>query len=337
MKKPLIIKSLSLIFLLLASAAVLAPTLVLGQGASLNTPAGGYQLPKATVATPTQVIYATLDFVDGSQECRVISTTTQTTYFIPTKFPTLEWSDAFLSHYPNQTIPACCGDGYCKATGMGVYVETVSNCPEDCQVGYCGNSICDAGETISSCSFDCTFGACLLNGDEVAWQSTCTTFITSGSCDPVHCVWSGSFCSAKIMPEAATCNVIQASATCNGTYGCVWCSGCHRNYLWCGDDICSAGINEDVTSCPQDCGGAYCGNGTCGSGENCANCSEDCGGCSAYCGNAICEWSEDCCTCRADCLSCPESCQGPAGCEVVNKETICNNYGDCYWAAQQCN
>lgn len=335
MKKTLT-KFLPLLFLLLSAIVVLVPTLVFGDNPLLNTPDAGYQLPKATVATPTQVIYPDLDFGDGPQSCRVISTSTATTYFVPTKFPTMEWTGAFLTKYPAQTMPACCGDGHCTATGMGAFIETVVNCPPDCQVGYCGNSICDAGETTTSCSFDCTYGACLLDGDEVGWISNCPIYITAGSCDPMHCIWSGTYCYAKLMPEAATCNVILASATCDGTYGCQWCASCHRVNLWCGDDICSAAINENTTSCPQDCGGDYCGNGSCVYPENCVTCSEDCSSCPAVCGNSTCEWSEDCCNCSQDCLACPSMCLGPVGCEEVDKESICNNYLDCYWGQLGC-
>ena len=51
----------------------------------------------------------------------------------------------------------------------------------------------------------------------------------------------------------------------------------------CGDGTCFQGgfFNEDCETCPQDCGGPcqICGNGFCGSLENCSTCAADCGAC----------------------------------------------------------
>lgn len=114
------------------------------------------------------------------------------------------------------------------------------------------------------------------------------------------------------------------------------CEGAYCSY--CGDDICDLGCNETLFSCPQDCGGAYCGDGVCSGTENYLNCVLDCP--VPLCGNNICEWGEDHVTCPEDCglgcnydgicdfgesfLSCPdcmiESC-GNMFCEPIFGES----------------
>lgn len=321
--KKFFFKSFSPVLIILALAIILVPLVVFGDYIfdTMNT---GYQV--MTGATK----YIEVMYPDGIKDCKIINNSS-TNYFIPTKYYSSEWQ-AFLDKTPLYVLRGCCGDGTCQ----GTISENFATCPQDC-VNYCGNHLCDNGETIASCSFDCTYGACLQDGNEVGWISNCPLYQTSGSCDPLHCIWSGSFCSAKIMPTAATCNVITVSATCTATYGCAWVPGAHRVYWWCGDDLCTGVIGETTLSCPQDCGGAYCGDASCGSGETCTNCSEDCGSCPASCGNGLCEPSEDCCSCSSDCSTCPYTCRGPYGCEVWDKASICNSAGGgCFWGPLQC-
>lgn len=82
----------------------------------------------------------------------------------------------------------------------------------------------------------------------------------------------------------------------------------------------------------------YCGDGYCGTGEDCANCPNDCGNC---CGNGICDNGETSFTCVADCplltfticgdgncdegegfLSCPADC--PLQIITVCGDGVCN-------------
>lgn len=337
MKQP-IIKLSSFLFFLLAMTVILIPVVVFGDQGAGNTPLTGYNLPKASVATPTQLVYP-IDvlLVDGSQQCRVISSSTSASYFVPTKYADLEWT-AFAAHYPLQTLPACCGNGLCETAGLGAYKETVNNCLNDCQVGYCGNSVCDTGETTVSCSFDCTYGACLKDSNEIGWITICPGFIDQFNCDATHCIWSGNTCTAKVAPAVETCNQTQTLSVCNAIWGCIWCAGCHRNYWWCGDDICSSTISENSTSCPQDCGGVYCGDGICNNGENCVSCVDDCANCPSVCGNGACDWDETCACCSSDCGVCDYSCLGPSGCEVYNRSVDCNTAGGgCSWGRPLCN
>lgn len=67
---------------------------------------------------------------------------------------------------------------------------------------------------------------------------------------------------------------------------------------------CADGTCQDAGPDP------YCGDGTCGSGEDCGSCSNDCGSCpmdagsGSYCGDGTCDSGEDCGSCSNDCGSC---------------------------------
>jgi hypothetical protein len=66
-------------------------------------------------------------------------------------------------------------------------------------------------------------------------------------------------------------------------------------------------------------GGAYCGDGTCDSGETCSSCSTDCGSCSGeYCGDGTCNGDESCTTCSDDCGACGGGDTGTCGDGVCN-------------------
>lgn len=110
-----------------------------------------------------------------------------------------------------------------------------------------------------------------------------------------------------VVPVVAVC--LSMIAACNNSPGNVAGEPC-------GNGFCGAG--ENVSNCPQDCGGSgdgrdspgeVCGNGFCGSGENVSNCAQDCGGDSngdqntegELCGNGFCGAGEDVSNCPGDC------------------------------------
>jgi hypothetical protein len=97
------------------------------------------------------------------------------------------------------------------------------------------------------------------------------------------------------------------------------CEGAYCSY--CGDNICDTACNETITSCPQDCGGAYCGEGFCTGTEDYLNCPEDCP--APLCGNGLCEFEEDH-------LNCPEDCG--LGC---NYDSICD-FGESFTSCPDC-
>jgi len=124
---------------------------------------------------------------------------------------------------------------------------------------------------------------------------------------------------------------------------------------YCGDGTCDP--DEDINTCPGDCGGAFCGDGTCDPGENCNSCSSDCiskttgSPSSRYCcGDGTCEGAEDSSNCAVDCggsdpvcgdgtcdpgedsSNCPEDCgSGPVcGDDTCDPgEDQCNCSDDC--------
>jgi len=119
--------------------------------------------------------------------------------------------------------------------------------------------------------------------------------------------------------------------TCNGES----CERTQRPYCYepganaCGDGACGPG--EDIDNCPEDCGGAFCGDGFCDlTEEDIDSCPEDCGG---ACGDGFCDIDEDIDTCPDDCGgacgdgfcdpgegSCIEDCCGDGICEAGEGE-----------------
>ena len=85
----------------------------------------------------------------------------------------------------------------------------------------------------------------------------------------------------------------------------------------CGNIVCEFG--EDPCNCPSDCGADTCGNGCCGSTEDC-----HCGDCLDLCGNGCCGLTESPCTCPGDCGAdtCGNACCGPT-------EGTCDCAQDC--------
>lgn len=78
----------------------------------------------------------------------------------------------------------------------------------------------------------------------------------------------------------------------------------------CGDGVC--GSREDCSSCSSDCGACEtCGDGLCGGSESCSSCSEDCGTC-RVCGDGACTGGETCSSCSEDC----GCCAGDPGCTI---------------------
>ncbi|MEI6528774.1 MAG: hypothetical protein WCN88_00010 [Candidatus Falkowbacteria bacterium] len=339
MKKTLI-KFFSLAFFFLSICAVLVPNLVFSQQ---NTKDTGYQIMRAASSLLPETITPTVNFGFGgsgsTKPCKVVSTNTTYAFFVPTKFGDTEWT-AFTatSSRPANVTAGCCGDGNCTNAVLG---ETPINCPPDCQVTvFCGDSVCEGSETAISCPYDCTYGACLKDSNEVGWISNCQNFFTEANCDPLHCIWNlgnGGFCTAKAAPSVETCNAIQVGATCTATWGCIWNAGMHRIYWWCTDGICSSSIGENVNTCPQDCGGLYCGDNMCNNGENCSTCGADCV-CPPVCGDSVCETGEDCCSCSGDCGTCNQVCSGPSGCQLYDRRVTCESAGlGCSWGLQLCN
>ncbi len=107
----------------------------------------------------------------------------------------------------------------------------------------------------------------------------------------------------------------------------------------CGDGTC--GSFENCINCELDCGscasptpGLSCGDGTCGTFENCINCVDDCGSCPDMCPDGHCTGTESCYTCEQDCGSCnepePEECTDGV-CE--GEENCLNCPADCGCAA----
>jgi len=92
----------------------------------------------------------------------------------------------------------------------------------------------------------------------------------------------------------------------------------------CGDGSC--GSNEDCVNCSSDCG-VCCGDGDCNYDETCLSCEMDCGICpdGDFCGDGVCGVGESCDFCHVDCGACPYcgdfSCSGFETC--LNCENDC--------------
>ena len=97
----------------------------------------------------------------------------------------------------------------------------------------------------------------------------------------------------------------------------------------CGDGAC--GTDEDCASCASDCGTCAdnCGDTTCGPSESCTSCPFDCGACATKCGDGTCSPGEDCLGCEADCGKCAPGC-GDGTCAASESCTSCSpDCGQC--------
>jgi hypothetical protein len=80
-------------------------------------------------------------------------------------------------------------------------------------------------------------------------------------------------CSASEIDQIDACS----SLACGDYENCLFSVPCIGEEPACGDGVCGSG--EDCSSCAQDCGTCTCGDGTCSPGE-CSSCASDCpGGC----------------------------------------------------------
>lgn len=223
--------------------------------------------------------------------------------------------------YKNPCAPgtALCLGGYavtCGADGASLVGAALCGKGTTCLSGKCVASGCgdgscskDAGENCSTCPSDC--GKCPSGcGDSV--------------CDPNE--------SCKICPadcgactDTAGCQV-SAKAGCDGC-ACESCVGsldpaCVAN-AW--DAQCVALCQKCGTKCAN-----ACGDGLCGSGENCGSCPKDCGTCGGSCGDGLCDLAkgESCNTCAKDCGSCPSAC-GDGQCDAKAGESCTTCAQDC--------
>eukprot|EP00727_Mastigamoeba_balamuthi_P014623 m51a1_g9787 hypothetical protein (453) ;mRNA; f:1725635-1727533 len=92
----------------------------------------------------------------------------------------------------------------------------------------------------------------------------------------------------------------------------------------CGDGRCGTG--ENCVNCRADCSApcGMCGDGSCVSPETCNSCAADCGKC---CGNGVCDYGETCATC-SDCVVAGKPCCGDGVCSG-GSESTCSCPADC--------
>jgi Lamin Tail Domain len=247
------------------------------------------------------------------------------------------------------TAAAVCGDNECNGT------ETVTSCPEDCEVvaPFCGDDTCNGTETAETCPADCGVaaycgdGTCLDPENQTNCATDCGTgpYCGDGTClagteDATNCYddcgsCGDTFCTGT--EDATSCYNDCASCGDNTCDSTETVAGCYADCGSCGDSICTAG-SEDATSCYDDC--ANCGDNTCDSTETAASCYDDCGSCGdnscdgtetpanclgdcpVVCGDNSCDGTETGVNCYADCGSC-----GDNTCEAT--ETPLNCPGDC--------
>lgn len=173
--------------------------------------------------------------------------------------------------------------------------------------------LCSIGGTpVVLCTDACRTNTCELPGarglDIAAWRtrSTCMSCTTHLDC-----------------------------AACTADPACGWCEadgGCHEGTDAGATDrsSCASGWDWLATACPST---SSCGDGTCGTGENCASCVSDCGVCTPACGNHVCEATESCTSCAGDCGACPVTC-GDGSCAGTEDCRTCP--GDCGACPARC-
>jgi len=170
-----------------------------------------------------------------------------------------------------------------------------------CDLVFCGNGGCDAGETCATCPFDCACvspDVCCGSGSSakcftLACISNSDCRYLDAACRKYSCVFGGT-CNAKcnISSEITHCNNSTKDGCCPP--GCTTANDADC-LATCGNGICDK-LSENCNNCPRDCGcnATYeycskkgvceplCGDGRCdrGSGENEISCCIDCS-CSA--------------------------------------------------------
>ncbi len=128
----------------------------------------------------------------------------------------------------------------------------------------------------------------------------------------------------NVKPWSSMANITLTEGILDAHSAVVNCSGTPDV---CGDGTC--GSTEDCNTCAADCGACpFCGDGTCDSNENCDTCETDCGICDP-CGNGVCEVGEDCNSCPSDCISGSGPSCGNGVCEAGDGENCNNCPSDC--------
>ncbi len=189
-----------------------------------------------------------------------------------------------------------CGDGSCNGD------ENCATCPGDCGAcgPVCGNGSCESGEDCANCVADC--GECGGGGTcpVMSYSASGTNGASYTDSDTVK------------FPVNLTAGVEYTISTCGSTTTDTYlrlhfndaqqaenddgCGGAYQSTIVytpaaSGEFVISAGCystsscSATVTVSPEaSCGGddpgVVCGDGSCDSGEDCANCAADCGECS---------------------------------------------------------
>lgn len=195
---------------------------------------------------------------------------------------------------------AYCGDGNCDSG------ETCSSCPGDCgacqPTTYCGDHFCNGGETCYSCPGDC--GTCPVTPSTYCGDGNCDSDETCSSC-PGDC---GS------CPTSAYCG----DGKCDSSESCSSCPGD------CGTCLVTKKADGKSCSSGSECTSGRCQSGICcPSGKTCCKFNSDCGSgkvCSDYycteppaydCGDGFCGSNEDCRICETDCRCESSKCCSP--------------------------
>ncbi|MBZ5709413.1 DUF4215 domain-containing protein [Nannocystis pusilla] len=141
--------------------------------------------------------------------------------------------------------------------------ETAETCPRDFPGPGCGDGVCAPDEDPAHCPTECHAGSC---GD-----GTCELHENAAIC-------------AEDCGAGCGNGVCQAGeeVTCPRD-----CTPCDSDSCVCGDMVCGTG--ESMTSCPEDCTEAFCGNGAVEDGEPCDDGNDvDTDACTNACAVATC-------------------------------------------------